>query len=584
MNIQQFSQNPIALAVALALSNTPSVYATPGDYASDVFQVHRSEEDYIRDPDVAMSAAGNAVIVWERENQNGEGLGIFGQRYRPGGIRVGPEFQVNSTTAGVQRNPVVTMDPGGNFVVAFDSTEDGTIRILARRFDRYGNPLGDDFQVNTENADLGARPAIDSDAFGNFIIAWEIIIFDPLQYGIAIKRFSHDGKPIALDDHSKRSEYKIEDAYCTDIAMDADGDFVVGWIGKNYRTYVGEAVYSGLIAYVRVFDQKTTPITDPIRLFSDYEPYRNDRHQPSFVHQDLFPKVGMDADGDFVVVVRSGFYSHIPKVVMFDKSGDRKLDIDNFVDASSDSLDGSDTDYQISVAMDEDGDFVVIADTQGCDNYCDSSGSVSLFDQSGELIKQLTDRISSSDPVEFAVGSVAMDADGDMIAVWQNPPTTLFNGTYAFGKNIEARLLRGFEKIDLKLKQNDRTDPVPPGGVIDYRLHVKNRHPKLHPTGYKNIDRAIGVASGVRLTDWIPKDAVLLSAKGDGWRCRIDGKHPQCNLNHGLWPGEHAMLNLKVRAPKSGDKAINHARVHADQDDPNPENNRARERTFLTPH
>src|SRR5438874_2511432 len=53
---------------------------------------------------VATSAAGNSVVVWSSQGQDGNGWGVFGQRFDPSGNPQGTEFRVNTFTANDQQN------------------------------------------------------------------------------------------------------------------------------------------------------------------------------------------------------------------------------------------------------------------------------------------------------------------------------------------------------------------------------------------------------------------------------------------------------------------------------------------------
>ena len=127
--------------------------------------------------DLAVDADGDFVTVWEDFNlRDGSGAGIFGQRFDASGNRQGSEFQVNSYTTGNQRCPSISMAPAGRFVVAW-SSQPGTgvpYGVFAGRFDAAGNPVGDDFVVNTYTT--GAQPGpfgqVAHDAGGNFVVIW----------------------------------------------------------------------------------------------------------------------------------------------------------------------------------------------------------------------------------------------------------------------------------------------------------------------------------------------------------------------------------------------------------------------------
>src|SRR5919106_6512997 len=76
-------------------------------------------------PAVASDAAGNLyVAVWQK--QVAGGWEVFARRYTlsRGSLVPGPEFQVNTVTAGCQVLPAVVADFNGNFVVVWQSDQD----------------------------------------------------------------------------------------------------------------------------------------------------------------------------------------------------------------------------------------------------------------------------------------------------------------------------------------------------------------------------------------------------------------------------------------------------------------------------
>ena len=75
----------------------------------------------------------------------------------------GSEFQVNSHTPNGQTYPSVAMQPGGDFVVAWESytspgTDTSSSSIQARRFTSDGSALGAQFQVNTYTTGFSGYP------------------------------------------------------------------------------------------------------------------------------------------------------------------------------------------------------------------------------------------------------------------------------------------------------------------------------------------------------------------------------------------------------------------------------------------
>src|SRR5204862_333266 len=85
-------------------------------------------------PAVASDASGNFVVVWESLGQDGGLDGVFRRRFDASGAALGSVFKVNSYTTGYQLRPAVASDPAGNFVVAWqDEGQDGSTGVFAQR-------------------------------------------------------------------------------------------------------------------------------------------------------------------------------------------------------------------------------------------------------------------------------------------------------------------------------------------------------------------------------------------------------------------------------------------------------------------
>jgi hypothetical protein len=83
---------------------------------------------------VAASADGRFIATWASTGQDGSSNGVFGQRYDPGGLPLGPEFPVNSTTQGEQRRPSVVAAADGRFLVVWQCADGSGFGVIGRRF------------------------------------------------------------------------------------------------------------------------------------------------------------------------------------------------------------------------------------------------------------------------------------------------------------------------------------------------------------------------------------------------------------------------------------------------------------------
>src|SRR4030095_9072357 len=82
---------------------------------------------------------------------DGSLAGVFAQRFDANGVKLGADFRVNTYTTGIQRWPRVAVRHDGQFVVVWQSNgQDGNgYGVFGQRFRANGAPLGPEFQVNT---------------------------------------------------------------------------------------------------------------------------------------------------------------------------------------------------------------------------------------------------------------------------------------------------------------------------------------------------------------------------------------------------------------------------------------------------
>jgi hypothetical protein len=85
---------------------------------------------------VAVDASGNFVVAWQGSSQDGSSYGVFGQRFANSGSPLGPEFRVNDFTPSYQGRPRIAADAAGNFVVVWQSQgQDGSnYGVFGQRF------------------------------------------------------------------------------------------------------------------------------------------------------------------------------------------------------------------------------------------------------------------------------------------------------------------------------------------------------------------------------------------------------------------------------------------------------------------
>jgi hypothetical protein len=209
------------------------IFTLAGLPVGDEFQVNTTMSGDQEYSSVAMDSAGNFVVIWSSDGQDSSGSGVYGQRYDVLGLPVGGEFQVNTTTAGDQTSANVAMDPLGDFVVTWSSkNQDGQgWGVYAQRFDAFGTPQGSEFRVNSTTNKDQAYSSVAMTPSGNFIISWSSEDQDQSGWGVYARHYAPDGTP--LDGEFMVQTTSALDQRYSSLALDGLGHMVVIWTGNG---------------------------------------------------------------------------------------------------------------------------------------------------------------------------------------------------------------------------------------------------------------------------------------------------------------------------------------------------------------
>ncbi len=272
------------------------------------FRVNTTTENHQSNVEVTLLADGGFVVVWESRGQDdveaSDGIGIFAQRYDADGNTVGGEFQVNTYTSGNQDRAAVTALDDGGFVVVWrsanldegagssiygqrydadgaavdgefmlsqafgyqdapklislsdggflatwnspyigDSSDGG---VVARRFDANGQPVGDEFIVNSFTEGSQRNPSATLLADGGWVIMWSSIGQDGDGYGVFGQRYDADGNRIGRE--FQVNSYTTNDQGQVAVTALAGGGFIATWAsllqdGDHFGVYAKQ--YSG---------------------------------------------------------------------------------------------------------------------------------------------------------------------------------------------------------------------------------------------------------------------------------------------------------------------------------------------------
>ena len=98
------------------------------------------------------------------------------------------KFLPNTSTDYLQPDPAIATLTDGRFVVVWQSPfQDGQdAGVVARLYDANGQPLGEEFLVNTTTKDSQDTPAVATLADGGFVVTWQSRDFGGNEYDILI--------------------------------------------------------------------------------------------------------------------------------------------------------------------------------------------------------------------------------------------------------------------------------------------------------------------------------------------------------------------------------------------------------------
>jgi len=317
---------------------------------------------------VGVGPSGDIVVVWTSVGSHGgdtDGGSIQAQLYDASGLPQGGEFQVNSYTTNVQWNPAMAVGPGGDFVVVWESdgsygTDTSANSIQGQRYDAAGNPQGSQFQVNSYTWGSQSIPAVASGPVGGFVVVWDGLGSngtDTSNWSVKGRRFAADGSP-------KGGDFQVN-SYTTSfqggpaVAVDGQGDFVVVWFSEG--SYGTDSSYWSVQA--QRFAASGSRQGGEFQVNSYTTSYQ------------VSPAVAADAEGNFIVAWASDG-SNGTDTNGFSIQG-QHFDVSGAPVGGQFQVNSYTTDYQgmPAVAVDGQGDFVVVWDSSGSDGTDTDSSS-----------------------------------------------------------------------------------------------------------------------------------------------------------------------------------------------------------------
>lgn len=237
-----------------------------------------------------------------------------------------PLFLANSSTEGDQRNQTAANLGDGRIVLAWiDSRADGNgYGVVARIFDEDGQPLTDEFVVNSYTLSDQVEPSIGVLSDGSFVIAWQSFGQDDYrvghlghfreeQYGVFAQRFDKNGDPDG-EEHLVNSITVAGQSEPQVLSLD-DGGYIITWRhSSSFREVDNVPDVPGLSQWGQQYDKDGNEVGEAFTF--------DDGLSEAIVTKDFFSvQFEILPDGNLVGLFRSS--DGTLSVGQFDQSGNR---------------------------------------------------------------------------------------------------------------------------------------------------------------------------------------------------------------------------------------------------------------------
>jgi large repetitive protein len=430
---------------------------------------------------VAIDQTGDFVVTWT--SSDASGYGIYAQRFNASGVAQGTAIAVNTTTLNDQLSSAVAMDNGGNFVVTWQSNHSGFNDVYAQRYNSAGVAQGSEFRVNATTSGEQRSSNVAMDASGDFVITWTGR--DSSGYGIYAQRYNAAG--VAQGSETQVNTYTLSSQDNSSVAIVktgvAAGDYIVTW------TSLGQSNLKD------VFFQRY----NASGLAQGSETAVNQYTTSN--QQDVSVSVG--ENGNFVVTWSSldqdgdlqGVYAR-----QFDASG---VPLGNEFRVNTTT---SGNQQNPTVSLDKNGDFIITWTSFGQDGggagvYAQRYSAAGV-PQGGEFLVNTTTNQDQRN------STVALDEDGDAVITWMGKDTNA-NGIFAqVYKSSELPSTSGIADVTQPQSAPDYqvdlwaafSDVKTPDANLTYTLVS----PAFNPGFFSTFPPTINPATGKLVLDFNP--------------------------------------------------------------------------------
>ncbi|MEB3233106.1 MAG: calcium-binding protein [Leptolyngbyaceae bacterium] len=377
--------------------------------------------DYLEiQPQVAIDAQGNAVIVWAGENLTDfSEQSIFFRRFNVTPDDIDNEDIVVKTTTVNDRltDPTVAMADDGRFVVVWADDSDvgdgAELRIAAQLYDAEGDANGTEFSITTDLTSINTSPDVAINrTTGDFVVTWLEVNENSGDRSLLARRFDNTGE--ALDDEDIVVEtVEVDDFTAGEtiddpaIAMDASGNYIITWVQD-----LNNDDDNTLDIYARLYDSNSNPLTNAFLVNSEQD------------QSQFRPDIATDSEGNFTIVWESLAIDTInldrnPGIFARRFSSSGSALSGEFTVSAPDI--GDRTDFDPAISMDSSGNTLITWTSLEIDGTTGLDIFAQQYDTAGIAVDSVPFQINidEQEAGNQLDSAVAVDPDGNALVVFR---------------------------------------------------------------------------------------------------------------------------------------------------------------------
>lgn len=212
------------------------------------FQINTTTAGNQTEPKLSLLQDGDLVVVWTSDEQDGSMKGVYGQRLSVTGAKLGEEFPVNTTTQYNQRSATVAGLAGGDFIVAWIGEQQrylNSVDLFARRYQADGTPATGEVLVNN-NTNICANPVIAGAANGDFVIAWSSLALESRRDNWDVLLAAYDGEGAPYGNPIRVNEFTPGPQFAPAVAIEGSTALVT-WT-SDYQDLSREGIFGRFVS------------------------------------------------------------------------------------------------------------------------------------------------------------------------------------------------------------------------------------------------------------------------------------------------------------------------------------------------